>query len=518
MGNANSSDSGSGSRQSDHKVPAEGGTAVGKEAVMQADPTAKDKLGGTNLMGAPGVAFSVIATVGPLAAMTGGCLFVMRMMGNASSGTYLLAGLIALLFSFGFMALARKCSSAGGFASFIALSFGNRIGTAVAFITILAYNATLIAIYVSGALYAVQLIEFACGIAIPWQAFAFFMVAVSICTGFFEINTSIKVIGTLMILSIIVLLVMCFAIVGAPHPNGFTFDGFAPSNIFTASLPIAVMFAFNCFGGYEASIVYSEETRNPKKNIPRAVYFVVFFLTTLYCFITWALANGVDGSLSEAVDSSTTEFVVMIMDQYAGYGWSVAMQILIVISVMLAGISFHNVTSRYLFALGRGGALPAVLGKAHPKQKSPYIANFIQGGLTVLILLFCIVSGAEGFNMIFGLSLGLGALITLIMMALCSLSTIVFFVRNNDAKENAWTKYIAPALSAIVMAALAILSIVNFDTITEGYGALWVIIPVFFVIGLVVTFFKAPDSIHLEADYSGDIVPEGDVEKGETFV
>lgn len=195
------------------------------------------------------------------------------------------------------------------------------------------------------------------------------------------------------------------------------------------------------------------------------------------------------------------------------------MQVLIVISVILAGISFHNVTSRYLFALGRGGALPAVLGKAHPKQKSPYIANFVQGGLTILILLLCIVSGAEGFNMIFGLSLGLGALITLIMMAFCSVSTVIFFVRNPDPSENAWTKYIAPAFSAIVMALLALLSIINFDMITEGYGSLWLVIPAVFVIGLVVTYFKPPDSIHLEADYGEeDLVEETLPEKGETFV
>lgn len=467
----------------------------------------KERLGGGKLLGPLGVAFSVVAMVGPLAAMTGGCLFVMRMSDAGSSGVYLMAGLVALLFSFGFMTLARKCSSAGGFASFIALSFGNRIGTAAAFLTVLAYNATLIAIYVSGALYAVQLIEYLCGIAIPWQAFAFFMLAVSTATGYFEISTSMKVIGTLMICSIVVLLVMDASIVAAPHPAGFTFEGFAPQNVFTAAFPVAIMFAFNCFGGYEAAIVYSEETREPKKNIPRAVYLVVFFLTALYCFTTWALANGVEGSLSASVASGTTEFVVDVMDAYAGSGWSLAMQLLIVVSVMLAGISFHNVTARYLFAVGRAGALPSVLGRTHPRQKSPYIANCTQAALSALILAVCMLSGAEGFNMVFGLSLGLGALITLIMMAICSLSTIAFFRRHPDSHENRWSTLIAPTLSFFVMTILAILSIVNFDTITEGYGTLWVVIPFVFAIGLAVTYAKKPGSIHLEADYESPSCP-----------
>ena len=466
------------------------------------EPQTQEKLGGEKLMGPVALAFTVIAMVGPLAAMTGGVLFVMQTMDSAASGTYLLAGVVALLFSFGFMALARKCSNAGGFASLISLSFGNRIGTATAFLMVLAYNSTMIAIYVSGAMYAVQLIEFFSGIVIPWEAFAFFMIAVSMVTGYFEMNASIKVIGVLTVASIVVLLVMSFSSIAAPHPNGFTFDGFAPQNVFCAGLPLAIMLAFNCFGGYEATVVYSEETRDPKKNIPIAIFIVVFTLTTLYCFITWALANAVDGSLSAAVAASTTEFVVGVMNGYAGYGWALAMQVLIVVANMLAGISFHNVTSRYLFSMSRAGVFPPFLGKVHPKQKSPYVASFFQAGLSAVILAACVLSGAEGFNVIFGTSLGLGALITLVVMAICSASTVKFFINHPDKNERAWSKFVAPALFAVVMMVLTIMSVMNFDDTTGGYGEAWLLVPAMFVIGLVVALVKPKDSIHLEADYS----------------
>lgn len=465
----------------------------------------QDRLGGSKLMGPIALAFTVIATVGPLSAMTGGALIVMRTMDAASSGTYLLSGVVALLFSFGFMALARKCSNAGGFASFVALSFGNRMGTATAFLMILAYNATLIAIYVSGALYAAQLIEYFSGVAVPWEVLAFAMVAISLITGYFEVSTSIKVIGVLTAASIGVLLVMCFSAIGAPHPNGFTFEGFAPEKVFCANLPLAIMLAFNCFGGYEATVVYSEETRNPKRNIPIAIFIVVFSLTALYCFITWSLANSVDGSLSAAVDSSTTEFVVGVMGTYAGYGWSLAMQVLIVVSTVLAGISFHNITSRYLFSMSRAGILPGMLSKVHPKRKSPYIASFIQACLSAVVLAICILSGADGFNMIFGTSLGLGALITIIVMAICSAATIKLFVFHNDPVENAWSKFVAPAISVVVMAVLSVLSIMNFDSTTDGYGEAWLLVPAMFVVGIVVSFAKPKGSIHLEADYADNL-------------
>lgn len=464
----------------------------------------KDRLGGDKLMGPVALAFTVVAMVGPLAAMTGGALIVMRTMDAASSGTYLLAGLVALLFSFGFMALARKCSNAGGFASLITLSFGNRIGTAVAFLMVLAYNATMIAIYVSGALYAVQLIEYLSGVAVPWPMFAFFMIAVSVITGYLEVSTSIKVIGALMIASVVVLLVMCFSTLGAQHPDGFSFEGFAPRNVFNASLPLAIMLAFNCFGGYEATVVYSEETRNPKRSIPIAIFIVVFFLTALYCFITWSLSNAVDGSLASAVEASTTEFVVEVMDAHAGYGWSLVMQILIVVSTILAGVSFHNVTARYLFSMSRAGIFPPVLSKVHSRRKSPYIANFFQAGLSAVVLAACVLSGADGFNMIFGASLGLGALITLVVMAVCSASTIKFFIDHPDSRERVWSKFAAPALSAIVMTVLSIMSVMNFDSTTDGHGEAWLLVPAVFALGIIVSFAKPSGSIHLEADYSDE--------------
>lgn len=468
------------------------------------DSPIQEKLGGEKLMGPISLAFTVIAMVGPLAAMTGGALFVMQTMDAAASGTYLLAGVVALLFSFGFMALARKCSNAGGFASLIALSFGNRVGAATAFLMVLAYNATMIAVYVSGAMYAVQLIEFFSGVVIPWEVFAFFMVAVSAVAGYFEMNTSIKVIMVLTVASVAVLLVMCFSIIVAPHPEGFTFVGFAPQGVLCSGLPLSIMLAFNCFGGYEATVVYSEETRDPKRNIPIAISIVVFALTALYCFITWSLANAVEGPLSAAVAASTTEFVVDVMNANAGYGWALVMQVLIVVATMLAGISFHNVTSRYLFSMSRAGIFPPFLGKIHPKQKSPYVASFFQAGLSAVILATCILSGADGFNAIFGTSLGLGALITLVVMAICSASTIKFFLDHPDKSESAWAKFVAPALSAVVMAVLTVMSVGSFDDTTGGYGETWLIVPAMFVVGLLVALSKPKGSIHLEADYSVD--------------
>ncbi len=61
------------------------------------------------------------------------------------------------------------------------------------------------------------------------------------------------------------------------------FDNFMPTGI--AGLVAAMGFTFIAFEGYEIIVQTGEEVKNPKRNIPRAIFISLAIVVTLYCLV-----------------------------------------------------------------------------------------------------------------------------------------------------------------------------------------------------------------------------------------
>ncbi|MFP3686185.1 amino acid permease, partial [Bacillus sp. SIMBA_026] len=62
----------------------------------------------------------------------------------------------------------------------------------------------------------------------------------------------------------------------------FTFAGFTAGSIVGPGLGISLLFAFACFTSFEATVVFAEEAKNPRRTIPRAAYLVIAFVGVFY--------------------------------------------------------------------------------------------------------------------------------------------------------------------------------------------------------------------------------------------
>src|SRR5690242_16054853 len=96
-----------------------------------------------NRLGVLGVAFFVVAAVGPMAAIVGGAPVVFAANGASAPATYILAGLLFAVFSVGYVAMSRHIANAGGFVAYIARGLGPRAATAAAGMAIVCYIALL---------------------------------------------------------------------------------------------------------------------------------------------------------------------------------------------------------------------------------------------------------------------------------------------------------------------------------------------------------------------------------------
>lgn len=148
-----------------------------------------------------------------------------------------------------------------------------------------------------------------------------------------------------------------------------------------ATLPMAAWFFF----AIESLGMTAEETRNPKRDLPRAL--ILSFITlAVIAFGTVTVTAGVAGpEISDSVAPLSDALGTIVGDQ----GWIVpTIAIFAIVSIVA---SFHACVvaySRQTFALSRAGYLPPVLSKLN-KRNAPSMALIVPGAIGFVLVVLC---------------------------------------------------------------------------------------------------------------------------------
>ncbi|MDJ0337646.1 APC family permease [Cryobacterium sp. PH31-O1] len=410
-------------------------------------------------LGVVGIVFFVVAAAAPLVGMTG-AVPVAIVLGNgaAAPGAYVVVGLTLLVFSVGYAAMSQRVTNAGAFFAYIGRGLGRHLGTASAFVSILAYLAIQLAIYgFFGALMAGQV-----GV-LPWWAWSLLSWGVVTLLSLLSVDVGAKVLGVLMLLELTALVVTAVAILIDGGPEGVNFwASFDPAAIVAGGLAgsagIAFAFAFASFIGFEATAIYGEESKDPKTVVPRATYLAVVVITVLFGLTAFAMVTGMGAStvVEKTVELSTVAGVPLadpaavlfaLATQYIGPWMATVMSILVLSSLFAGLLAFQNAASRYLFALGRGGALPKPLRKVNGRG-APSTASLVTSVITgVVLVVFAVFQLDPVLNLFYWFS-GLSVIAIVLIEILVSVAIIAYFRRNKGA-ENIFQTVIAPVLATI---------------------------------------------------------------------
>ena len=135
-----------------------------------------------------------------------------------------------------------------------------------------------------------------------------------------------------------------------------------PSAIFSGSLGIGLLFAIISYVGFEATAIFRDEARTPERTIPRATYVALILIGVFYAVTSWALISGWgdDEAVSRATDSGAT-FLGDTAQRYIGVVGTDIITVLYFTSLFACILAFHNVASRYVFALSQRDVLPGVV-------------------------------------------------------------------------------------------------------------------------------------------------------------
>jgi len=421
-----------------------------------------------NAVGLLGVVFMAVATAAPITAMTGNVPFMVSAgNGIGAPASYLVAMVVLAIFSVGFTSMAKHITSTGAFYGFISYGLGRTVGLASGLLATFAYvvfEPALIGIFST---FATETLKDQTGTDIPWWAFAILMLAINACGTWFGVSVAEKLLVVLLATEVTILAAMAISV--AFHgggPDGFSIDPVNPVNAFKGtSAGLGLFFAFWSWVGFESTAMYGEESRNPKKIIPKATMISVLGVGVFYVFVSWMAITGT--GQSKAVEVSTANPLQLFFgptEQYVGH-WAVdVMQWLMITGSLACGMAFHNCAARYMYALGREGVLPSLkntVGRTHARHGSPHVAGLVQTVVTGVLLLAFAAAGKDPYTGTYVLLAILGTMAILVVQAVCSFAVLVYFRRNHPESRHWFKTLTAPLIGGIAMLAVVALLVSN---------------------------------------------------------
>ncbi|MGX1887372.1 APC family permease [Streptomyces sp. NPDC055287] len=422
-----------------------------------------------NSVGLVGVVFMAVATAAPITAMTGNLPIAVGFgNGTGAPAGYLFATLVLTVFSVGYVAMAKRITAAGAFYGYISHGLGRIAGMASGMLAVLAYivfEASIVGIF---AYFGQTTVADQLGVDIPWIVYAAGMLAVTGVLAYFDINITAKALGVMLVAEIAVLFAVATAVlVAGGGPDGIPLEPINPVNAFTGtSAGLGLFFAFWSWVGFESTAMYGEESRDPKRVIPRATIISVVGVGLFYIYVSWMTiaGNGLDGSVKVSSSASPLDLFFDPTNQFIG-AWAVdAFQWLLLTGSFACGMAFHQCASRYLYAIGREGFLHPALGRTHRSHGSPYIASYVQSAIATLLVAAFWLAGEDPYIHLYTLLAILGTMAILIVQTLCSFAMIGYF-RKNHPEDRHWFKtFTAPLLGGIGMIAVVVLLVLNMET------------------------------------------------------
>ncbi|MFF7052746.1 APC family permease [Streptomyces griseorubiginosus] len=468
-------------------------TAVGTKAASEPSTAGRLK---PDSLGVLGILFFVLSAQAPLTAIAGAVPIAVGIGNGAGTpAAYLLAGVVILLFSVGFVAMGRHVVDAGAFYTYIGKGLGRPTGSGSAGVALFAYCAIQAAMYGLYGATVSGLVEHYTGTHVAWWVWTLLTMVIVQILGASGIEMGARILTAFVLAEFSILIV--FALVtffkgGGPEGLGFS-ASFSASAALQGAPGVALMFAVASMFGFEATAIYGEEAREPRRTVPRATYLSVGVVTGFFVFTSWMLisAHGASRATDEAGKAlgsgDATSFVFApIAAQFGGWVNDV-LPVLLATSLFAGILAFHNSANRYLFALGRERLLPHGLTVLNGRR-SPWRAGVVQTVLAALLVLPFAVLGKDPVLTLFSWFSGVAVLAMMLLYFLTSVSVVAFF-RRSRADTRPWNTVIAPVLGALGIAGGIWLIVENFTTLIGGdrTTAVWLqlTVPAVLVLGLV---------------------------------
>ncbi|MEU6459909.1 APC family permease [Streptomyces sp. NPDC047065] len=300
----------------------------------------------------------VYVLVGQVAAASGGAVWV----------PLLTALALAMLTASSYAELATKYPRAGGASHYATRAFGPAVGFVAGF-CMLAAGIVSVAALARG--FAGDYLGEFVTLPVTFVAVVFLVILALINARGIKESTRANVVATLIEvggLLVIVVLGGWLLFRGEGDPSRLAQLGTPKEGAASAVLSGSVL-AFYSFVGFETSVNVAEETRNPRRAYPRALFGALVSAGAVYVLV------GVAASLTVSTDvlADSSGPLLEVVREAGGVPvtlFSAVALIAVANGALLTGI----MSSRLAYGMARDGLLPGVLTRVLPGRRTPWIA------------------------------------------------------------------------------------------------------------------------------------------------
>ncbi|RJL23040.1 APC family permease [Bailinhaonella thermotolerans] len=444
-----------------------------------------------NRLGVGAIVFFVMSAAAPLTVVAG-----VVPTGFAATGllglpiAFLVVGIVLALFAVGYVAMARQLTNAGAFYAYISRGLGRPAGVGGSWVALIAYNSLQCGAYGAFGAFGGPLVQKYLGVELPWWVLALLMWGLVGVLGVLRVDLNGRVLAILLTLEIAIVLIFDVADLVSPGPEGVSGAALSPDALFAGGVGALLVIAMTGFVGFESSVVFSEESRDPRRTVPTATFVSIAIIAGLYALSSWAMTVAAGpGNIVEMARKDPELPFTLAAERLGGTIADIA-AVLLLTSLIAASISFHNTIARYAFALGRERVLPRAFGTTSVRTGAPKVGSIAQTVVGFVVIALYTVMGWDPLVNLFFYGGTFGGFGVLLLTTATSLSVLLFFARNPSG-ESAWRRVIAPILASAILMVFAVLATANFATllnVPETHPLRWglpIAYVVAFILGLV---------------------------------
>ncbi|MEV4344249.1 APC family permease [Actinoplanes sp. NPDC049596] len=423
-------------------------------------------------VGAAAVAFFALAATAPIVVL----VHVVPTAYAAGGGplvplSFLAAGIVLILFSAGYAAMAHRAPFAGAMYTYVAKGLGRPGGVAAAWLAPVSYQVIQLGLYGLTGAAAAPLLRAWFDVTAEWWMVAAACWLIVALAGTIRVEIGSGIVALLVLVEIAV--VTGFAAANAIDPS----DGaiapatILPPDVDMSALGLLLSAGILGFIGFETSGAYAEEAILPRRDAGRAAYGVVIAVSLLLAGGSWSLATAAGPSRIAALARERGDGLLFDLAAARLAPWAVTLGRLMLLTGLLAAmLALHHTIARYLFALGRERVLPAGLGRTSPRTWAPRNASLVQSLVAGVALLTAFVLGVSDVVALGRRLIVVGGLGVLVLLLATSLAALLHLNQVPNG-EGLWTRFAAPVLSIVALGVLGYLALRDVGTLLAVPGS-----------------------------------------------
>ena len=168
-------------------------------------------------------------------------------------------------------------------------------------------------------------------------------------------------------------------------------DVFATQAVARPDWREAVLLMVFAYGGFESMVIAASETRDPRRDTGPALIAAGAIVTLIYCLLQLVIV----GVLPDA--GRTTTPIASALREILGPVGATLGSIAVILSVYGWLTGFTLMMPRVLYSMARHQELPSILGRVHPRFRTPHVAIIANAILALAMGLYSSFAQAATF-------------------------------------------------------------------------------------------------------------------------